>query len=120
MKNNLKLAKQGDADAFGRLYQTIYQDLYRFALYTLKNPADAEPPGAAFEPVFLRRISDPCAGPRALPRPGVPDRNRSCAAASAGHRADLRDHYRSVRPDVPHPGGPAAGHLAVQCPGVRP
>lgn len=35
-------AKFGDAHAFARLYEMIYQDLYRFALYTLKNPHDAE------------------------------------------------------------------------------
>ena len=35
-------AKFGDAHAFARLYEMIYQDLYRFALYTLKNTHDAE------------------------------------------------------------------------------
>lgn len=35
-------AKSGSARAFARLYETIYQDLYRFALYTLKNSHDAE------------------------------------------------------------------------------
>ena len=35
-------AKKGDSHAFARLYEIIYQDLYHFALYTLKNPADAE------------------------------------------------------------------------------
>ncbi len=38
----VKRAKQGDAEAFAELYKTIYQNLYRFALYTLGNPADAE------------------------------------------------------------------------------
>ncbi len=45
MKQNLqqiKKAKSGDKDAFAELYSSIYLDLYRFALYTLKNPADAE------------------------------------------------------------------------------
>lgn len=45
MKNNLQLiqkAKQGDAYAFSQLYEQIYTDLYHFALYTLKNPSDAE------------------------------------------------------------------------------
>lgn len=45
MKQNLqqiKKAKSGDRDAFAELYSSIYLDLYRFALYTLKNPADAE------------------------------------------------------------------------------
>ena len=37
-----KKAKSGDTGAFAELYRTIYADLYRFALYTLKNPADAE------------------------------------------------------------------------------
>lgn len=35
-------AKSGDVHAFARLYEMIYQDLYRFALYTLKNSHDAE------------------------------------------------------------------------------
>ena len=35
-------AKSGDTGAFSKLYEVIYQDLYRFALYTLKNPHDAE------------------------------------------------------------------------------
>lgn len=38
----IKKAKSGDAEAFSKLYNDIYLDLYRFALYTLKNPADAE------------------------------------------------------------------------------
>lgn len=45
MKHNLlqiKKARQGNAAAFAELYQAIYPDLYRFALYTLKNPTDAE------------------------------------------------------------------------------
>lgn len=35
-------AKLGQADAFAQLYELVYQDLYRFALYTLKNGHDAE------------------------------------------------------------------------------
>lgn len=45
MKYNLmdiKKAKQGDATAFASLYRQVYEDLYRFALYTLKNKTDAE------------------------------------------------------------------------------
>ena len=38
----VKKAKRGDAAAFAGLYQQIYADLYRFALYTLKNKTDAE------------------------------------------------------------------------------
>ena len=38
----VKRAKQGDAEAFAELYGDIYQNLYRFALYMLGNPADAE------------------------------------------------------------------------------
>ncbi len=38
----IKKAKSGDAEAFADLYRSIYADLYRFALYTLKNPTDAE------------------------------------------------------------------------------
>ena len=38
----VKSAQNGDAHAFAQLYEDIYKDLYRFALYTLRNPADAE------------------------------------------------------------------------------
>ena len=38
----IKKAKQGDATAFANLYRQVYEDLYRFALYILKNKADAE------------------------------------------------------------------------------
>lgn len=38
----VRQAKQGNAQAFASLYQNIYHNLYRFALYTLGNPADAE------------------------------------------------------------------------------
>ena len=35
-------ARQGSKEAFAQLYQAVYQDLYRFALYVLKNPEDAQ------------------------------------------------------------------------------
>ena len=35
-------AQNGDTQAFAELYRGIYQELYRFALYTLKNSYDAE------------------------------------------------------------------------------
>lgn len=35
-------ARSGDAHAFSKLYETVYQDLYRFAVYTLHHPQDAE------------------------------------------------------------------------------
>lgn len=38
----VKKAKRGDADAFAELYAGIYENMYRFALYTLRNTADAE------------------------------------------------------------------------------
>lgn len=38
----VRRAKGGDADAFAELYGSIYKNLYRFALYMLGNPADAE------------------------------------------------------------------------------
>lgn len=38
----VKRAKRGDVDAFGELYAQIYKKLYAYALYTLKQPADAE------------------------------------------------------------------------------
>ncbi len=42
MKNLIKSAKKGNADAFGELYSFYAKDLYRFALYNLKNTFDAE------------------------------------------------------------------------------
>lgn len=38
----IKHAKKGNAYAFGELYSVYAQDLYRFALYTLKDTYDAE------------------------------------------------------------------------------
>lgn len=38
----VKRAKRGDVDAFAELYGKIYEKLYRFAFYMLKNAADAE------------------------------------------------------------------------------
>ncbi len=35
-------AKNGDADAFAALYEGVYKDLYRFALYMMGNQAEAE------------------------------------------------------------------------------
>ncbi len=35
-------AKQGDAQAFGDLYATVWRELYKFAYYYLGNPEDAE------------------------------------------------------------------------------
>lgn len=45
MENYLQLvkrAKRGDTEAFAELYEGIYENMYRFALYTLRNTADAE------------------------------------------------------------------------------
>lgn len=39
---DVKLAKDGDRDAFGRLYESVALDLYRVALYTLNSTEDAE------------------------------------------------------------------------------
>ena len=38
----VKRAKRGDVNAFAELYEGIYENMYRFALYTLRNTADAE------------------------------------------------------------------------------
>lgn len=35
-------ARSGDAHAFALLYEKVYRDMYRFALYTLRNETDAE------------------------------------------------------------------------------
>ncbi len=42
MKYLIKKAKNGDAVSFGELYGEYAKELYRFALYTLKNTHDAE------------------------------------------------------------------------------
>lgn len=38
----IRLAKSGDRQAFGRLYEAVALDLYKVALYTLGNREDAE------------------------------------------------------------------------------
>ena len=38
----VKRAKRGDVDAFAELYGKIYEKLYHFAFYMLKNAQDAE------------------------------------------------------------------------------
>ncbi len=38
----IRRAQRGDAKAFSGLYARIYKELYRFALYTMKHPQDAE------------------------------------------------------------------------------
>lgn len=38
----VRRACQRDTEAFAHLYATVYKDLYRFALYTLGRPEDAE------------------------------------------------------------------------------
>lgn len=38
----VKKAKRGDVKAFAELYGRFYKELYRFALYTMKNMEDAE------------------------------------------------------------------------------
>lgn len=38
----IRRAKQGDVDAFGKLYEKVYRKMYQYALYTLKNEQDAE------------------------------------------------------------------------------
>lgn len=45
MEESIKLVKQakkGNVDAFAKLYETVYEDMYRFAFYTLGNAHDAE------------------------------------------------------------------------------
>lgn len=38
----IKRARKGDVKAFSELYARIHVELYRFALYTMKHPQDAE------------------------------------------------------------------------------
>ncbi len=41
-KSDIALAVKGDCDAFARLYSLIYKELYAYALYSLRNEADAQ------------------------------------------------------------------------------
>ena len=38
----VKKAKKGDSESFAVLYAEFYENMFRFALYTLRNTADAE------------------------------------------------------------------------------
>ncbi len=38
----IRQAQTGDAHAFALLYESVYKDLYRFAVYTLRHTQDAE------------------------------------------------------------------------------
>lgn len=40
-KNDVKLAVNGDCEAFSRLYAIVYEDLYHIAFYSLRNTHDA-------------------------------------------------------------------------------
>lgn len=40
-QNDVKLAVNGDSEAFSRLYAEVYQDLYHTAFYSLRNQHDA-------------------------------------------------------------------------------
>lgn len=39
---DIERARNGDREAFGRLYEAVALDMYRMALYTLGDPQDAE------------------------------------------------------------------------------
>lgn len=39
---NVKFARKGDANAFSKLYEAVYRELYYIALCNLNNPHDAE------------------------------------------------------------------------------
>ena len=39
--NDVDLARQGNTEAFARLYSTVYEDLYHIALYSLRSSHDA-------------------------------------------------------------------------------
>lgn len=38
----IRKARRGDVTAFSELYAQVYKELYRFALFTMKHPQDAE------------------------------------------------------------------------------
>jgi len=59
----VKQAKQGDVQAFSRLYESCYKDMYRFALYNLGHEEDAKDAVsdtvlAAFENIGKLRDAD--------------------------------------------------------------
>ncbi len=41
LSEDVRLAGEGDTEAFSRLYSTVYEDLYHIALYSLRNTHDA-------------------------------------------------------------------------------
>lgn len=41
LSNDVKLAGNGDTEAFARLYSTVYEDLYHIALFSLRSSHDA-------------------------------------------------------------------------------
>ncbi len=51
-------AKNGDSAAFGKLYTQYAEQLYRFALYTLKNSHDAEDAVQNAAVIAYRKIRD--------------------------------------------------------------
>ena len=51
LRELVSAAKKGDRDAFSQLYQEVYKDLYKFALYCLKD---------SFRPWIFRILSAKC------------------------------------------------------------
>ena len=43
---DVRLAREGDTEAFARLYTTVYEDLYHIALYSLRSPMTLRTPSA--------------------------------------------------------------------------
>lgn len=58
LKNLIKKAKNGDTAAFGELYGEYMKELYRFALYTLKNEADAQDAVQSAALIAFRKIGE--------------------------------------------------------------
>ncbi len=87
LRELVSAAKAGDKDAFSSLYQGIYKDLYRLALYCLKNPADAED-------VVSETVADAWQG---LPKLREPDAFRPwiLKILSAKCKRKLREYIRS-------------------------
>ena len=54
----VRQAKKGKREAFAKLYETVYEDMYRFALYVLKDREDAE--DAVAETVADAFLSNKC------------------------------------------------------------
>lgn len=108
-------AKAGDTHAFALLYEMIYQDLYRFAFYTLKNCHDAEDTVSdtvtdafhqihtlkhpdAFKAWMFRILTNKCKMKLKsyLDKPSPLPEDLSCAMPDLSEQADVKNAFFSL------------------------